>query len=161
MFYYMLFNHYQSTTETYNIFITTIILYWICFMNISVVYRFNILLGLIAIDIGLYTLGQNKTLKPLNLLNPSNPSKPIKRKKQKKVRFSNNIGYRYLPPVQKQEDFLPNYMTYGRKPEKNQSEVIQPIDNQQEYEEIMSQDNTSVLSSFANSFADSNSSNSF
>jgi len=155
----MLFNHYQSTTETYNIFITTLILYWLCFSNLSVDYRFNILLGLIAIDIGFYTLGQNKTL--VSLKPTLNPLRPMKPKKKKKVRFSENINYRYLPPVQKQDDFFPNYMTYGRKPEKEQPEMIQPIDNQQEYEEIMSQDNTSVLSSFANSFADSNSSNSF
>ena len=157
----MLLNHYQSTTEVYNIFITTCILYWLFLINIPVAYRLNIFLGLITIDIALYVYYQKTTavhpIRPLKQKKPRN-----KKKNNKKVRFSDNIGYRYLPPVQKQknqEDFFPSYMTYGRKPEPEfKSEPL--IDNRHEYEEIMSQDNTSVLSSFANSFADSNSSGS-
>ena len=156
MFYYMLLNHYQSTTEAYNIFITTGIFYWLCFINVPVVYRFNILLGLIAIDIGLYVSFKPTNVQPTTNVKLTNVKRKRNKNKHKKVRFSDNIGYQYLPPVQK--DFFPSYMTYGRKPEFKSEQ--QPLDNRHEYEEIMSQDNTSVLSSFASSFADSNSSNS-
>ena len=164
MFYYMLFNHYQSTTEEYNILITTFILYWLCFFNVPDRYRHYTILGLILIDLYFYlTRNPGQMAKPGRMAKPGQMAKPGRKKgrKNRRVRFAPEVEYRYIPAVKKQEEFFPNYMTYGRKPEVKAFSQAPLIDNRAEYEDIISQDNNSVLSSFASSFADSDSSNSY